>query len=443
MTALARVRRAFAERPWLAFVLLHTVQALAVFWIAAQARFCCDASHYLYGGRALLHDGLLWADPHAGYRFFFTPLVMGALQNLIGVFVTPDRVASFIPYLLAALFVVSSASCSLFVLRRYGLARWTRLAVPIFLNPLVLSIVPYPLQESVVCIFAVPLLFVLLALDAREFTRSCVIGALLIGFTLIARPSLVWITIPVCVLLITRARRAASTGVQVARGVAIAMGVLLLMYSPQAYVNWNKWQTFAPIANTKVADDQLAFGIDMLNFGTIYDDTKFGGERASSPYTSLPRTEKNLAFYSTHPKAGLFLALTHAWSSLHFVAFVPYMPRSALDVFTLPLLMSSVTVAFGLIGLFGRSRPYDETSTFLLLTVLLSCTYCALVATENRFGLFGFIAIAVAAWQVPIDADTRTLALRASPLVLVYVCLCVMINALLMYRTGVLWPQPA
>jgi len=180
----------------------------------------------------------------------------------------------------------------------------------------------------------------------------------------------------------------------------------------------------------------------MLNYGTVYTEDNFSGLIARSPYASLPTAQKTLSFYETHPKAGFFLALTHAWSSLHFVAFSPYAPRTAIDVFTLPLLFSSALVAIGLIGLTVMSIG-DERTVFLLLTVLLTCAYTALAATENRFGVFGFIAICVAAWQVPIGVDTRTLALRASPLVLVYVCLCVMINALLMYRTGALWPQPA
>lgn len=443
IAAIVRHTRVFWKQPWSVLLAAHAMQLGFLLWIAAHATFCCDAAqYYIPAGYSIFHDGLLWQDPYAGYRFYFVPLIFGLLEQILDVFATTALIPTLLPFALAATFFITSIFASLHILRREGLRRWFLFAIPLLFNPFVLAVVPYPLQESVVFIFCMPLLLLLLAGTARDFRTTCIIAASFAGFAFIARSSLLWVALPALLFILHKALCLRPSKAYLLQGAALVIAISATLIAPQSYISWQKFDTLNPLARTVVMRDQFASGVEMLNYATTFDQTRFGPFPIWSPYRDLQSSEKNSGFYFNHPAEGLFLALTHAWSGLHYNSAAPYVPRTALTIFNWWLLLSATIVAYGLLGILQLfTQPRERgTALFLATLAVLSCAYTAFVATESRFGLMGFVALSVAAWQLLMNRNERGLCLRALPLVIAYVSLCVVINALLLYRTSVPWP---
>jgi len=432
----------FRKHAGLLFCLAHALQLFLLVWMAAHAQFCCDADYYVTAGQAIWHDGLLWQDPYAGYRFYFPPLFFGMLERIIGASSSVDVVRQALPFALAATFALTSALASIHVLRREGIRRWALFAVPLLFNPFILAMTPYPLQESVVIIFAVPLLFILLARRAQDFRLTCLLAASFSALTFVARPSWAWVSVAALLLLALRATATPFRPRRVKHGLLVAAVVSIALVAPQCYVSWNKFGTFNPLAQTDVASFQLVSGVERLNYSTIHDNGNFGGFFVPSPYQATGESQKGFGFYRDHPAEGVVLIISHVWSGLHYLAPEPYMARAELKILNPWLLLSSLVVAFGLLGVWRMCsiREQRDTGWFLCALLVFSCAYTAFVGTEGRFGLIGFAALSVSAWQLLMDRKERGLCARALPLVIVYACLCLAFNALLLYRTNALWP---
>lgn len=449
MTVLPRLSKPSSVRSlaWLAVVTQLMLQFGLLWYLASQTALCCDATdYYLPAGHSLLHEGLLWQDGYAGYRFYLPALIFGLLEMLARAMGdTSSNAVAWMPYLLAALFFAISSAASIYVFRRDGFRRWALYAVPILLNPLLLAVVPYPLQESIVAAAGIPLLFVLLAHRWQNFLAQCLVAGACVAFITMARPSLFWIAVPIAVFVFYPLMATRKFAPYAARGAVLMLLIVAAAFAPQAYVNWEKFHSLAPIPQTRFEQQQISYGVDMLNYATLHDGATFGPLPVYSPYHALPTEQKDLHFYLDHPREGLFLALVHIWSAFNYISFQPYVPRSQIEIVTSPLLVSSLILALGILGmvyLLGRTedRPLGLS---LALMFLLTCAYVTVAATESRFGLLGFVALSIAAWRVLANLEGRQLCLRAAPLIVGYVCLCLIINALLFYRTGWLWPNAA
>ena len=113
-------------------------------------------------------------------------------------------------------------------------------AIPLLLNPLVLTIAPYPLQESVIVAGCLPLLFVLLAHRFDSLLWQCFIAGLCIGIAVMTRPTMIWIALPIALLVFyprviaapmepyARARRGRAGARRCGRSICT-----------QAYIHWN------------------------------------------------------------------------------------------------------------------------------------------------------------------------------------------------------------
>jgi len=423
-------------------VFVHAAQLVFLLLVAAHAKFCCDATdYYIPAGRSIVHEGLLWQDPYAGYRFYFVPMVFGALQKVLGM--SAGDAPAQLPFALATIFCLVSTATSIHIVRQNGMRRWMAYAAPLFFNPFLLAVVPYPLQESVVIIFCVPLLVILLASEQRDYRKTCVIAALFCGIAFVARSSLLWMLIPALLFAGCEAWRARPGKSHILQGIALASLIWLGLIAPQSYISWNKFGTVVPLAQTAVGHDQFAYGVALLNYATIFDDKGFGPFPVLSPYNDLPAAEKTVAFYLRHPAEGIFLVLAHVWSGLNYVALTPYVAKADLTILSPWLILSSAVVAYGFLGLVSLFTRREGRSAAFLLTALalFSCAYTALVGTESRFGLVGFAALSLSAWQFLTNRENFGRCLHALPLVLAYIGLSVAVNALLLYRTPVLWPH--
>ena len=429
------------KRRWFVLFAAHALQLAFLLWIAAHAKVCCDVTdYYIPAGRSIIHDGLLWQDPYAGYRFYFVPMVFGLLEEMLGAFGRSASIVESMPFALAGMLCLMSLLASSYIACREGMRRWAMFAIPLLFNPFVLAVVPYALQESVVVIFCMPLLFVLLARRQQDFRWTCIVAGLFASIVFVARSSLVWVALPA--LLFVACQSSGRNFRTILQGAALAFVVSIALIWPQCYISWQKFGTLNPLSQTAVGQSQIAYGVEMLHFSATFTEGKFSPFTIWSPYHELPLSEQNSAFYLNHPKEGLFLVITHVWSGLHYVAVVPYIPEADISIVNLWLLGSAVIVCFGALGLPRLFVPGERGAALMLAGLtILSCVYTAFVATENRFGLIGFAALSVAGWQLVTNPDERGFCLRALPLVIVYAALCVAFNALLLYRTSLPWPN--
>jgi hypothetical protein len=273
--------------------------------------------------------------------------------------------------------------------------------------------------------------------------RQCFVAGLCIAIATMTRPTLVWIAIPILIHVFYPIVSARRWDKRSALGAAVLTFVIAAAFTPQAYIHWNTFHSLSPVPHTAIEERQIGYGVDMLEYGTVRDGAAFPGLPVYSPYHRLPDTEKKLSFYVDHPAEGMFLAPIHSWSAFDFVSFRPYMPRSAIGIVNVTLLASALITALGLLAIWRMIADAAQRALGLTLglTVLLNCVYVAASATENRFGLLGFIALTVAAWQTLSMPEGRKLYVRTAPLVVAYLCLCLIINALLYYRSGWLWPD--
>jgi hypothetical protein len=436
------VMRHVRNRPWLAVVALAILQAIVLYVVAAGTVFCCDVAYYLPAGESLWRDGLLWHDKYAGFRFYIAPLVFGFVELVSHALFSGRPLATTMPFLLSTLFLITSSIASIFVFRRGGLRRWALFAIPLLLNPLALAIAPYPLQESVIVAGCLPLLFVLLAHRFESLLWQGFIAGLCIAIAVMTRPTLIWIALPIVLYVFYPLLAARQWNKRASLGAGVLVLVVVAMYLPQAYIHWNLFHTLSPAPPTGIVDMQIRYGVDMLEYGTLQDGAAFRGLPVYSPYNALPVEAKKLSFYVDQPAEGLFLALVHMWSAFDFVSFRPFTPKTAIRIVNITLIISAFITALGVLAIWRMIGDARHRTLGLMLgcTFLLNCAYVAVSATENRFGLLGFLALSIAAWQTLIEPEGRKLYVRASPLVAGYVCLCLIINALLYYRAGWLWP---
>ncbi len=434
--------RYLQERPWLWVAILAALQATILSIVATRTILCCDSAYYLSAGESLWRDGLLWSDRYVGYRFYLTPLVFGFLERISHVIAPASSDGATMPLLLSGLFLITSSAASIFILRNDGPYRWLSFAIPMLLNPLVLTIAPYPLQESVIVAGCLPLMLVLFAHRFKSLMWQCVVAGSCIGIATMTRPTLIWIAIPIAVHVFYPLVVARQWNWRTTWGALVMIAIVVAMFSPQVYIHWQRFHSLSPAPQTAVEETQITYGVEMLEYSTVHDGASFRGLPVYSPYRELPIDQKKLSFYSDHPKEGLFLSLVHMWAAFNFISFRPYIPLTDIGIVNLTLIISALITSLGLLAI-GRMLA-DPVHRALGLTlacmVSLNCIYVAACATENRFGLLGFVALSLAAWQALNAPEGRKLYLRAAPLVVGYVCLCLIINALLYYRTGSLWP---
>jgi hypothetical protein len=420
-------------------VVLHLAQALFLFWHAWTTDFAHDANYYLRTADALMRDGLAYTNEQAGYRSYFVPLLFGVLREVPAP-IMPGSGHS-LPGVLALCFVLISIAVSVHVLRRESLGRWALFAVPTLFNPMLLGHVPILLQESVLVLIAVPLLVVLMAVRQRPLSRQFVLAAAIACLIFIIRGSMFWMAVPLVLYVWMLARQTAlgSRALVMPKAWLASAAIAIALVAPESWYAWQRQGTLNPYPSDAVARDQMWLGIDILKYATIRREGVWRGLWYTSPYTQLPREEKTLSFYWRHPNAGAFLIAAHVWTGLHYDVLATYFDRDELRIVSVWLILSALLVALGVLGLWRLLlRRDDPPLTALLVSMfVLSCGYTAFVATETRFGLFGFLAVSLGAAQLFASRAGRRRAWSAVPLVAAYVAACVAFQGTMIHSANI------
>lgn len=426
-----------------ACVVLLALQAAFLGYFAATANFTGDGGYYISMAGKLWTEGLLHDDPYLGYRSYFVPLWIALVAHLPGAksFVA-DPAFHFGTNQSALFFLLTVAL--MMAAHRKGMLRQ---ALPYFLatmfNPFLLAYVAMPLQESVLVFFVAPML---LLVCAPGFVSASARIALvvLIGFlACIIRSSLVWVAVSVIGYLVWAGLASRPQWARHWKPAALAgiAGVLLL--APQWYVVANSRDRIAAVAVGQEAllESQIAWGIRVFKYGTLLEGRETSGVWFHSPFKDAAPPH-DLGFYARHPLQGAVLVAAHVYSGLHYDVPRPYFSRSDVHIVSAWLLVSSLTVFYGVLALFEILRKRlpmpGETTALLAGLLILSCAYTAFVATEARFGLLGFTALSIAACAAFAHDASRARAMALLPLAAVYVVLAVLVNTWFLSSAGLL-----
>jgi hypothetical protein len=437
--------RPFASR--VAWVVLAACAQLAVLLWAARAHVeqalnceVCDTFYYYNAAAALADTGLLFSNPYDGYRSYFAPLVIAGVTKLASAPGFAEEPVVRYAYGVSILFWFVSLGLMLWLARRAHIGTFVPVTIATLLNPFLIVYVPFALQEGVLMLCCLPLLFVWVAAKDWHPARRAALVLATAVLAYVIRAALVWWLIPAAAYaawLLWSRRADARAWLPWMAGALIGAVALI---GPQVYVSKQRFNSFNPYPSTGVFSQQIPIGITLLKFATVEDEGHWRGLIYWSPYATVPEEEKTFAnFYVRHPARGAFLMLAHAHAGFHYDQLLPYWHLGRARPFTIWLALSSAIVFVGVVRMTATigERALDPDRAFAIATLLLSAASLAFVATESRFGVIGFamLSITVAEWIG--SRPTRREWLRLAPALLLYLALSFLYNTLLLQSADV------
>jgi hypothetical protein len=343
-------------------------------------------------------------------------------------------------YGVSVLFWLVSLGLMIWLARRAPARDFVPTTIATLLNPFLIVYVPFALQEGVLMICCVPLLFLWVAAKDWHPARR---GALVLAMAVLAyviRAALAWWLVPAAGYagwLLWKHRRDARAWLPWMTGILIGAVAVI---GPQMYISKQHSHSFNPYPSTTVFSLQIPIGITLLKFATVEDEGHWRGLTYWSPYVAEPEEEKTFAnFYLRHPARGAFLILTHAYAGFHYDQLMPYWHLGRARPFTIWLALSSAIVFLGVVRMTAivGERALDPDRAYAIATLLLSAASLVFVAAESRFGIIGFamLSITVAEWIA--RRPTRSEWLRLAPALFLYLVLSFLYNTLLLQSADV------
>jgi hypothetical protein len=428
---------------WLAIA--ACVQLAVLLWAARvhikQALHCdvCDTFYYYNAAAALEETGLLFSNPYDGYRSYFAPLVIALVTKLASALGFGGEPVERYAYGISLLFGVVSLALMAWLARRSSTRTFVLITAATLLNPFLIVYVPFSLQEGVLMMCCLPLLFLWVAAKDWDAGKRAALVLAMALFAYIIRAALVWWLLPAVAyagwLLWTRRRDARAWLPWMAAVVTVGIVVI----GPQVYISKQHSNSFNPYPSTTVFSQQIPIGITLLKFATVEDEGHWRGLTYWSPWVAEPEEEKTPEFYVRHPARGGFLVLTHAYAGFHYDQLMPYWQLDRARPFTIWLVLSSAIVFLGIVRMTAivGERGLDADRAFAIATLLLCAASVVFVAAESRFGVIGFamLSITVAEW---IDSrPARAEWLRLVPALVLYLALSFLYNTLLLQSADI------
>lgn len=432
----------------LSVVLAALIQLGFLFWAAGaavpQALHCevCDTAYYYTSATEIIKTGLLFTNPYDGYRSYFVPLFMATVQQLAATLGFEGSAVERYTYGVSLLFWFISVGLMWWLAKRVSLVTVLLTTAATLLNPFLIVYIPFALQEGVLMVCCLPLLFIWVgAKRARQWepTTRAALVMLMALLAYIIRSSLVWWLLPAIIYAgwlwwpqIRQPRRWL-----VAVGTVAFAGCLLI--GPQIYISNQKSGSYNPYPSTTLFSQQLAWGITLLKFATVEDEGHWRGLTFFSPYVAEPEEDKTLHFYLNHPTRAAVLMLSHVYTGFHYDQIKPYWQLNRATPLTIWLLLSSAIVFLGVIRMteIVVAGKLDADSAFAVATLGLCAASLLFVAAESRFGVIGFamLSIQVAEWLGSRPARAQWLILV--PGLLMYLSLSILFNTLLLQSADI------
>ncbi|MET0683291.1 MAG: hypothetical protein ABWZ29_08125 [Casimicrobiaceae bacterium] len=399
----------------------------------------CDTSYYYTAAAEIAKSGLLFFNPYDGYRSYFVPFFIASVQWLAASAGFDGGAVERYTYGVTLLFWLVSSGLMWWLANRVRVLTFWMTSAATLLNPILLVYVPFALQEGVLMVCCLPLLFVWAGAKDMEPSRRAALVMMLALLAYIIRSSLVW-WLPLAAIYagwllwpqIRHPRRWLPWTVFV-----VFAGCLLI--GPQIHISNHKSGSFNPYPSTTPLAQQIAWGVTLLKFATVEDEGHWRGLTYWSPFVAEPEEDKTVGFYLKHPMRGAFLMLGHAYAGFHYDQITPYWRLDRARPLTIWLVLSSAIVFLGVVRMTAIviARDLDADRAFAIATVALCVASLVLLATESRFGIVGFamLSIQVAEW-----ISTRPSCARWSwlgPGLLMYLALSFLYNTLLLQSADI------
>ena len=428
---------------WVAFA--ACAQLAFLLWAArasvAQALNCevCDTAYYYDSAAEIERAGLLFKNAFDGYRSYFVPLVVSVVARLAGALGFGGGTVERYTYGVTVLFWLLSVPLLTWLARRAGAKEFVQTTVATLLNPFLLVYVPFALQEGVLMVCCLPLLF--LWVGARDWDAGRR-AALVMSMALLAyiiRAALVWWLLPAVLYaawLLWQRRRQARTWLPWMAAVVVAGGIVI---GPQVYISKQHSDSFNPYPITTVFSQHIPIAITLLKFATVEDEGHWRGLTYWSPWVAEPEEEKTVRFYLDNPARAAFLMLTHMYAGFHYDQLKPYWQLDRARPLTIWLVLSSAIVFLGVVRVsaVAVAGGLEADRAFAAATVVLCAASLAFVAAESRFGIVGFAMLSIQAVDWLGNRPSRRELSWVVPALLLYLVLSFLYNTLLMHSADI------
>lgn len=399
----------------------------------------CDTAYYFRAATDIARSGLLFANPFDGYRSYFVPLFIAAVQQLAAWVGCDGNPVERYAYGVSLLFWLVSTGLTVWLVHRGRGLGVLLTAAATLLNPFLIAYVPFALQEGVLMACCLPLLAVWAgAKDLGAPMRAAMVLTMaLVAY--VVRASLVWWLLPAAAYAGTLLWPHIRHPRRWVASMATVAVVACVLIGPQVYISKTKAGTLNPYPTTGLFAQQIAWGISLLKFATVEDEGHWRGLTYVSPFVAEPEEEKTLRFYVSHPVRGAFLMAGHAYAGFHYDQILPYWRLERASPLSIWLVLSSAIVFLGVVGFAGRvlARSLDADAAFAFGTLALCVASLLFVAPEARFGIIGFamLSLQVAGWLATRPSPRQWTLL--APALLMYLAVSFSYNTLLLQSADV------
>jgi hypothetical protein len=378
------------------FTLIVILFSVASFWLtfgsANDVLSCCDTWQYIAGGKTLFNSGLLEKTPGYGYRSYLSfgithiialigkpILALAEFKVIIPAFIDPNSGPNAVQYVAGAGFVHLLIATALI---------WSQRLTPIFfisfaaiyLNPLLLIYIPYPLQEGQFFLLAAPLLILILNSKNRGARFFALVGTFA-GIVTMLKSSFILMILPIALFAYVNLRKSDDVKRSLA-AMLIPFAILILPQSTRALAHYS---TPFPYPDQRVLPMQLSWGVEVWKFDTWLAPDGFRGRKYKTPFA--PRLKED-GFYKSNPAAAALLWIGHTLSAFDYSHLRPY---PVVEKAPLVSIFNLASFAILFIGVATSIQIYVKrlaTDNDILIDGLALATLAVipLIAPETRFG---------------------------------------------------------
>jgi len=391
-----------------------------IFLLKNGTQYCCDAVSYLHSIQGYQENGLFHHIGSYGYRSYLFPFLYSLfplnMSHTIEVFNISILMYSLVS--IALFLIIEYVVLYLFWGKRFFILFYTAL----FLNPLLMVYIAYPLQESFFVLLF--LLFIPLIFSAYVKKNSYLLLMLLGLFfstMYMARASHLLLLVPILVIGLyyiykSKQRKSLLFLVFILSSISFIV--------PQSLLMLKSFNTLNPYPKTSVLDMQFKYGNVYSKYGTnLSENPKLS---AAQPYwnplacsTEKSKDTRNIRSFEcsvqnespVHDFTSLiqnnsfaqlfFKSSLHIFNALNYDYFKPYV-TSPPKLFSWHQILSMLLVFLGTYQIIKSYilRQANAFDVFLDLIIVVTLGVCLFFAIETRFGLLATIVFSIKSMQL-------------------------------------------
>jgi len=437
------------HQTFLSFLLLIPTILIFVFMFKSGAPFCCDANSYLNTMIGYQSEGLFFHHGATGYRGYMFPYLYSLLpidytSSLLlgGITIPTYSMASIFFFLSIEFYIIKQ------LLKNKNL---TLFYLSIFINPLALVYIPYPLQESfIILLFSlfVPLIFITY-MQKKKILLIILLG-LFLGSMYMARASQALLVLPILIFALFIIFKSKEMNINKIKLLITFICSSILFIIPQSLITQKYLNTINPYPATALLSQQFNWGNMYAKYGTNLSVNLCTGkiEDFRNPLlTNLkPKNNKNL-YVNSHtgiaqvywnplacsikdiknqenrkniiiecnennqePVKGFtslvqnntldqlfFKSIIHVFSILNYDYLYPYVKDYKTKLFTWHQILSMLIVFFGFYNILKKywSRNFNAFDVFLDSILFITLGTVMFFSVETRFGLLSTIILSI------------------------------------------------